>query len=197
MPPVQVDRAFSRRAGFQAYLIAGLSLAYAVVFLGFVRGHPADHSSAALAWALLAAGGLATTIAVVGAASRVNGDASRWLIALGVGYALLSAVHGTFAAIAEAQGLPASDLSPTDPRGLASFGLAGLWALTLGLETRSGNSSLPSGLGWLAIANGLVLIALFFATVAASEALILVTGPLTAVILGPAFWIWTGRALRA
>ena len=197
MPPVQVDRAFSRRAGFQAYLIAGLSLAYALVFLGFVRGHPADHSSAALAWALLAAGGLATTIAVVAGSARVGGDASRWLIALGVGYALLSAAHGTFAAIAEAQGLPASDLSPTDPRGLASFGLAGLWALTLGLEIRSGNSSLPSGLGWLAIANGLVLIALFFATVAASEALILVTGPLTAVILGPAFWIWTGRALRA
>src|SRR5207247_228791 len=70
MPPVQVDRAFSRRAGFQAYLIAGLSLAYALVFLGFVRGHPADHSSAALAWALLAAGGLATTIAVVAASGR-------------------------------------------------------------------------------------------------------------------------------
>ena len=197
MPAVQVDRAFSRRAGFQAYLIAGLSLAYAFVFLGFVRGHPADHSSAAVAWALLAAGGLATTIAVVSASSRVNGDASRWLIAVGVGYALLSAAHGTFAAIAEVQGVPANDVSPTDPRGLASFGLAGLWVLTLGFEIRSGNSSLPSGLGWLAIANGLVLIALFFATVAASEGLILVTGPLTAIILGPAFWIWTGRALRA
>ena len=33
-----IDRAFSRRAGFQAYLIAAFSLVYAVVFLGFVLG---------------------------------------------------------------------------------------------------------------------------------------------------------------
>src|SRR5438128_10000996 len=101
MPPVQVDRAFSRRAGFQAYLIAGLSLAYALVFLGFVRGHPADHSSAALAWALLAAGGLATTIAVVAASGRVVGDASRWLIAIGLGVAPRSGARGTVAGSAE------------------------------------------------------------------------------------------------
>ncbi|HKC90073.1 MAG TPA: hypothetical protein VKE23_01975, partial [Candidatus Limnocylindria bacterium] len=144
-----IDRAFSRRAGFQAYLIAAFSLVYAVVFLGFVRNHPENTQAAALAWALIAGGGLAATIATTSAAARVGGDARWWLTALGVGYGLLSAAHGTFAAIAVEQGIVASDLSPTDPRGLATFGLAGLWAFTLGLESVSGNGALPRNLGWL------------------------------------------------
>lgn len=192
-----VDRAFSRRAGFQAYLIAAFSLAYAVVYLGFVRNHPEDHSAAALASALIAGGGFSATIAVVAVAARVAGDARWWLTAVGVGYALLSATHGTFVAIAEVRGLAVGDLSPTDPRGLATFGLAGLWALTLGLEVRSGDTGLPPRLGWLAIATGLDLIVLFFATVAAAQTLILVAGGLASLILVPAFWIWAGRVLRA
>ena len=105
--------------------------------------------------------------------------------------------HGTFAAIAVEQGIATNDLSPTDPRGLATFGLAGLWALTLGLEIVAGNASWPRNLGWLAVVGGLDLIVLFFATVAAYEGLILVSGGLASVILVPAFWIWTGRLLRA
>jgi hypothetical protein len=192
-----IDRAFSRRAGFQAYVIAAFSLIYAVVFLGFVRNHPENVGAAALAWALIAGAGLAATIATVSAAARVGGDARWWLSALGVGYGLLSAAHGTFAAIAIEQNIITDAyLSSTDPRGLATFGLAGLWALALGLEIRSGNGALPPNLGWLAIASGLDLIALFVATVAQAEGAILVTGGLASVILVPAFWIWTGRALR-
>jgi hypothetical protein len=191
-----IDRAFSRRAGFQAYLIAAFSLVYAVVFLGFVRNHPENIQAAALAWALIAGAGLSATIATTSAAARVGGDARWWLTALGVGYGLLSATHGTFAAIAAEQGIAATDLSPTDPRGLATFGLAGLWAFTFGLETVSGNAALQRNLGWLAVISGLDLILLFFATVAQSETLILVSGGLASVILVPALWIWTGRVLR-
>jgi hypothetical protein len=46
----------------------------------------------------------------------------------GVGYALLSAAHGVYAAIKAGSGLGAGDLSATDPRGLATFGLAGIWS---------------------------------------------------------------------
>src|SRR5439155_32008 len=95
-PAMPIDRAFSRRAGFQAYLIAAFSLVYAVVFLGFVHNHPENIGAAALAWALIAGAGLSATIA----------------------------------------------------------------------------------------------------TVAQAEGAILVTGGLASVILVPAFWIWTGRALR-
>src|SRR5882762_5816499 len=170
-----IDRAFSRRAGFQAYLIAAFSLVYAVVFLGFVRNHPENTQAAA---------------------PRIGGDARWWLTALGVGYGVLSAAHGTFAAIAVEQSIATSDLSPTDPRGLATFGLAGLWAFTIGLEIVAGNAAWPRNLGWLAIVGGLDLLVLFFATVAAYEGLILVSGGLASVILVPAFWFWTARALR-
>jgi hypothetical protein len=191
-----VDRAFSRRAGVQAYLIAAFSLVYAVVFLGFVRNHPENTQAAALASALIAGGGLAATIATTSLGARIGGDARWWLTALGVGYGLLSATHGTFEAIAIQQGLALPAISPTDPRGLATFGLAGLWAFTLGLETVAGSGTLPRNLGWLAIVSGLDLIVLFLATVAAYEGLILVSGGLASVILVPAFWIWTGRVLR-
>ena len=153
-----IDRPFSRRAGFQAYLIAAFSIVYAGVFLGFVRNHPENTQAAALAWALIAGAGLSATIATTSAAARIGGDARWWLTALGVGYGLLSAAHGTFAAIAVEQGIATTDLSPTDPRGLATFGLAGLWALTLGLETVAGNAALPRNLGWLAIVGGLDLL---------------------------------------
>lgn len=191
-----IDRAFSRRAGFQAYLIAAFSLVSGAVYLGFVRNHPENTQAAALASALVAGGGLAATIATTSAAARIGGDARWWLTALGVGYGLLSAAHGTFEAIAIEQNVALPAISPTDPRGLATFGLAGLWALVLGLETLAGNGALPRDLGWLAIVVGLDLIVLFIATVAASDGLILVSGGVASVILVPAFWIWTGRVLR-
>src|SRR5437016_12470531 len=102
-----IDRPFSRRAGFQAYLIAAFSLVYAVVFLGFVRNHPEDTQAAALAWALIAGAGLSATIAPTSAAARIGGDA-RWLLtARGVGHGLRSAAHGNVAERAVHEGLVA------------------------------------------------------------------------------------------
>jgi len=191
------DRDFSRRAGLQAFFVAFFSLAYAAVYLGAVRDHPDAHGMAALAWALLTAGALSSTIAVVGLAGRVRGALDRrYLALLGVGWALLSAAHGAYAGIAELAGRTPPDLSPTDPRGFATFGLAGLWAITVGVIVSGGASDLPRRLGWFAIVDGVDLILLFVATIAGSAPLITVTGGLASVILGPAFWIWTGRVLR-
>src|SRR5438094_10661466 len=95
-----VDRAFARRAGFQAYLIAAFSLVYAVVFLGFVHNHPENIGAAALAWALIAGAGLSATIATVSAAARIGGYARWWRTGPGGGYGLLSAAAGPFGAVA-------------------------------------------------------------------------------------------------
>src|SRR3989442_8389189 len=119
-----IDRAFSRRAGFQAYLVAAFSLIYAAVFLGFVRGHPENLGALALSSALIAGAGLSATIAIVATAARVGGDARSWLTAVGVGYRLLSATHGMFDAAATEPSPPTRALSPTHPRGLATFALA-------------------------------------------------------------------------
>jgi len=68
--------------------------------------------------------------------------------------------------------------------------------LALGLTAR-GAATLPRNLAILAIVGGIDLIALFFATVAGSTPLILVTGGAASVVLGPAFWIWSGRLLSS
>ncbi|HZP96832.1 MAG TPA: hypothetical protein VFC31_10910 [Candidatus Limnocylindria bacterium] len=189
------DAAFRRRSGLQAFLVAGFSLAYAAVFLGFVRTDPTNATAATLAWALVAAGALSATIATAGLGSYIGGHAGAFLVALGVGYALLSATHGAFAAIADAQGFADLDLSPTDPRGFATFGLAGLWMLVAGLELR-GRADLKRIYPTIAIAGGADLILLFAATVVGYEPGVLLTGGLASVILGPAFWAMTGRLLR-
>src|SRR2546425_8542966 len=197
IPAMSPARDFSRRAGLQAYFVAFFSLAYAAVFLGLVHSHPEAHRASALANALIAAGGLSATIAIVGVTGRIAALDGRWLAALGVGYALLSATHGVYSALAELGAIGVPDLAPTDPRGVATFGLAGLWVFTFGLVIRAGNvPGFPRGLATLAIVDGVDLVLLFVATVAAAENLVLVSGGLASVVLGPAFWIWTGRVLR-
>src|SRR5207248_7696160 len=131
----------------------------------------------------------------VAMSERFGGAFARWLSLLGVGYALLSATHAVYAAILVGSGLVAGDLSPTDPRGFATFGLAGLWMLVLGWNARA-TAALPARLALLAIVGGLDLVLLYATTVAGATTLILITGGLASVVLGPAFWIWSGRLLR-
>jgi hypothetical protein len=189
-----VDAMFRRTASWCAFGIAALSLLYAVVYLGLVRPDPTNTTASAFANGFIGLSGILATFAVVAVGDKVGGAAGRWIRVVGVGWALLSAAHGVFSAVSDIQGLPTGDLSATDPRGLATFGLAGLWSIVLGLTIRSG-TSFPRGLGLVALVNGVDLLALFFATATGAGALVLVTGGLASVILGPLQWAWIGRAM--
>jgi len=185
-------------AGLCAFAIAVLSILYAVVYLGFVRPNTANSSASAVANGLIGLSGVLATFAVIAVGDKVGGSAGRWIGVVGVGWALLSAVHGMFGAIASAQGIDIAgmgpDLSPTDPRGFATFGLAGLWSIVLGALILSG-AGFPRSLGTIALINGVDLIVLFIATAAGIGPLVLIAGGLAAVILGPLQWVLIGRGL--
>ena len=84
--------------------------------------------------------------------------------------------------------------SPADPRGLITFGVAGLVALAFGQAFLAGGHR---GLGRLGIAYGADLVLLFVATAAGVNGLVLVTGGLASVVLGPVWWVAVARLLWA
>lgn len=180
-----------------AYAVGALSLAYAVVFLGAVRpSGGANLSAIVLADIFILLSGLLVTVVAAALGDRIGGTEGTWVKLVGVGWALLSATHGAFALAADLGEVAVPQLSSTDPRGFATFGLAGLWTATVGWLAREGRGGLPRGLGALGVVAGADLVLLYLATLLGSETFILVFGGLASVVLGPAFWVWTGSALR-
>lgn len=180
-----------------AYGVGALSLAYAAVFLGAVRPSGGANTTAViLTDVFILASGLLVPIVASTIGDRIGGTEGSWVKLVGVGWALLSATHGAFALAATLGGVAAPEVSPTDPRGFATFGLAGLWTIVVGWLARQGRGGLPPGLGALGIAAGTDLVLLYLATLFGADTFILVFGGLASVVLGPAFWVWTGGALR-
>ena len=82
-----------------------------------------------------------------------------------------------------------------DPGGLMTLFVTGVVTIVFSsLIKRS--RVFPVGLGNLGLVNGVMLVILFIATVSQVQVLILVSGGLTSVILGPIWWIWLGRRLQ-
>jgi len=179
-----------------AYTVAALSVAYAVVFLGVVRPSGGANTAAVLVTdAFIAISGIVVTVVAAALGERIAAFEGSWIALVGVGWALLSAAHGAFAFAADLGDVSVPQIASTDPRGFATFGLAGLWTIAVGLLARQGRGGLPRGLGALAIAAGIDLVLLYLATLLGSDMLVTVFGGLAAVVLGPAFWMWTGNAL--
>jgi hypothetical protein len=175
-----------------AYGIAILSIAYAAIFA--TTG--AAIAASPVANLILAGSAILATAATVAVADQLPDRPGRWVRIVGVGWALLSAAHAAQSGVAGAQGLATDPISATDPRGFATFGLTGLWLVVVGLTIRGGGTPFPGGLGLLGAAAGVDLLALYAATVAGIGPLVQVTALLGAVILGPAYWAWTGRVLQ-
>ncbi len=95
----------------------------------------------------------------------------------------------TRAAVAVAHVAPSS----VDPRGLATFAASGLVALVVGLALRS----IHPRLGTLGMVLGVDMVMLFVATAVGIPALVLLTGGLASVVLGPIWWFGIARLLSA
>src|SRR5439155_795196 len=107
-----------------------------------------------------------------------------------------SSASGYGASSSDAQGYADLEVSPTDPRGFATFALAGVWLIVAG-RALAARTDLRRLYAQLAITAGIDLVLLFIATVVGSTPLILVFGGLASVVLGPIFWTMTGRLLTA
>lgn len=217
------DRTFDRIAAAGAVAVAALSVLYAIAFLGitpaaqreadvdaFYRSYLDDPTGARIASTCLLLSGLAVGPAVVALARRYAGSARAalsWATIAGVTAGLATAAHGltqllgveeladdyaagdaaTRAAVAVAHATP----SQVDPRGLATFCVAGLVALVLGLAVRAHKPRL----GLLGIVLGIDMVVLFVATAAGIGPLVLLTGGLASVVLGPIWWVSVARLL--
>ena len=186
--------AFERFGGICA-IAAGVSgFLYAVAFVVL--------RSAGLSALFLLMGGLLGTavyVALHERLQRADPPLAVWMVLLGVAAALGSAMHAG-SDLANALHPPASvpDLpSAVDPRGLMTFGVAGLAAgivARLIVRTRT----LPAGVGYLGYALGALLVAIYVARLVildATNPVIVVLVLVTGFLVNPIWYVWLGLSL--
>ena len=149
----------ARRA---AYSTAVLGVVYSVAFAVVVQrgAHWAQWTAAAA----LTAGGLVAVPVLVAVTSLLGDspdDAASARVALMVGAiaAVMTSLHGAYdlAVLAHPQSATAGDISPVDPRGFATFALAGLTtAIIAGLARR--DRRFPRWVPTICVALGAALV---------------------------------------
>jgi hypothetical protein len=197
---------FDRFASISATLAGVTGLLYSISFVVLARFNP--FLGGLLSAIFLLLGGILTSAALTGIYRRlVAGPAvdttfavwAFWLALLGAlgafihgGYDLSTTIYPPVAAY-----LNADVPNPIDPRGLLTFGLAGLSLLILSrLMARSPNFS--RGLSRLAMLLGILLILVYLARLLildANNPLVLYPAALTGFLVNPIFYIWLGRVL--
>jgi hypothetical protein len=182
----------------------------------FFRSYLAHPAGLRIASACLLVSGLVIGFAVVAVAGRLKGVGGRlvsWAAIAGVAAGLATAAHGLAdlvgvdklahryaagdAAVRAAVVTVHAAPSAVDPRGVITFGATGLVALALGVALRRSGlgKRLGMGLGTLGIVLGVDMVLLFAANAAGVNGLVLLTGGLASVVLGPAWWLAVARWL--
>jgi hypothetical protein len=192
---------FERFAGASAYAVAAGGVAYAVSFVVAVK---ADSGVAqAVSSLLLLLGGVLSTAVLAALYQRVReaepGFALWGLLLAAIGV-LGSAIHGGFDLAVKIH--PAFDVpgvpNEVDPRGLLTFGVTGLGLLILSWVIRRDNG-LPSGLGTLGMALGVLLVGIYVTRLYIldpNNLFLLGVAGVTGVVVHPVWFVWLGRSLR-
>jgi hypothetical protein len=179
----------SKASGVAALAAAAAGLAYSVSFV--ILRDPL------LASLFLMLGGLLAVPVLVAVAARLAQPipvSALAALVLAVGAALGSAIHGGFDLANQLHPPPtlAPDLpNPVDPRGLLSFGIAGLGLVILGIVFPRAER-VPRWLGVLAVTDGVLLIALYLARLIIldpSSPVVLIPALLAGFVLNPAWYI--------
>jgi hypothetical protein len=200
------SRTFERLAGAISILVAVGGLIYSIAFTIFLK---ADSKPAAqVAAFVLTVGGILTTAVMVALYERlrdVDPALALWGLVLGVAGGLGAAIHGgsdLARFINPPKRVAAVDLgnvpNPVDPRGLLTFGLAGLGLMILSLLIVR-EHRLPQRLGQLGFVAGGLLIVVYLGRLIIldpNNPVLLTVAVLAGFIASPAFFVWLGVLLR-
>lgn len=196
---VSTAQASNRFAGLCAMLAGIAGLLYSVSFILIKNNLLID--------LFLMLGGLLTTVALTGLYSRVKeADATiaslAWI--LGIVGGLGALIHGGYD-LANYINPPASNSvvtaianlpSPIDPRGLLTFGIAGLGSF--GFAWLIGRSGMSRWLSYLGYLLAIMLVVLYLGRLIILDPkspLIVVDGGLAGFIASPLWYIWMGAVL--
>jgi hypothetical protein len=196
---------YERFAAWAAILAGLTGFLYSVAFVVISRSSP--ELGGLLSALFLLVSGLLSSLALVGVYGRVRQAEpgfALWAVVLALAGALGAAIHGGYdlgnalnppeANLASLANLP----SQVDPRGLLTFGLAGLALLTFAwLMGQAGGFS--RGLSRLGYLLGLLLVIIYLARLIVlqpTSPVLLIPALLAGFIVNPLWYVWLGLALR-
>jgi hypothetical protein len=193
---------FARFGGICAILAGVAGFCYSVSFV--IIDHISSSASDKLSALFLLLGGAVGSAALVALYERLRRDGADsgfllWALLLGLVSALGSAIHGGYD-LANALHTPASnpDLpSGIDPRGLLTFGLAGVAALTFATLIRR-SPDLPRNFGTLGLVLGALLVIIYLGRLiilSAHNPVIVIPAVITGFVVSPIWYVWLGRLL--
>ena len=191
-----------RHTAYPSAWFAGVAgFAYSVFFVAGSGRNSAVLSGLAALFLLL--GGILSASALVGLYERLRdsgGGYALWAFVFGVGASLAATLHGGFD-LANSIHPPGSANpfpSQVDPRGLGTFGLAGIALLGFAFLMLR-DRTFPRELGYLGYVSGALLIVIYLVRLIvlnASSPLVLGPAALEGFIVNPAWYIWLGLALK-
>ena len=197
---------FKRVAGYAAILAGVVGILYSFSFVVLVVGGKAPALGVLLSSLFLMLGGLlssAALVAIFNLVCETNPAPAIWGMLLALIGALGSVIHGGYD-LANAIHPPASNVpsladlpSQIDPRGLLTFGVAGLGLFVLAsLIARSDH--FPKRLGMLGYALAILLVVIYLGRLiilSPTNPVVAVLVVVTGFIVNPAWYIWLGLAL--
>ncbi len=207
LPAQATSSSFERFGGVCAILAGAAGLLYSVAFILLARASPS--LGALLSALFLALGGLFGSAALVALYKRLiempetETAFAFWGLMLGLAGALGSLLHGGYD-LANAINPPQANLpgladlpSPIDPRGLLTFGIAGVSVFVFAWLMGRGKA-FPTGLSRLGYLLALALAVIYLGRLVilqATSPVILIPALLAGFLLNPAWYIWLGSAL--
>lgn len=195
------SKPFERFAGACAIAVGLGTILYSVAFVIAVRTtFPPVVTVAAVL--LLMGGFLATPVAValyLRLRPAEEGFA-LWALLLALLGAAGSVIHGGFdlARLVGPPTLPTEIPNPVDPRGLLTFGVAGVAVFAFAFLIRRGGG-LPRGLGLLGMVAGGLLVLIYLGRLIIfdpTDPALLTAAVLGGLVVNPAWYIWLGISLR-